>query len=89
MPAFTLYSARGSSNADRVRLTLAEGGLTDFETVILDLRAGEQKVRVFRHYQSFLCTSGMLMVYQVQRKLQPPSVGQSTYRSLPQWACAL
>ncbi|KIX97511.1 uncharacterized protein Z520_06963 [Fonsecaea multimorphosa CBS 102226] len=42
-PAFTLYGARGSTNTDRVRLTLAEGGLTDYELVLLDLRKGEQK----------------------------------------------
>jgi hypothetical protein len=45
MPAFTLYSSRGSTNTDRVRLTLAEGGFTDFDTVMLDLAKGEQKVR--------------------------------------------
>lgn len=45
MPAFTLYGACGSSNTDRVRLTLAEGGFTDYELVLLDLRKGEQKVR--------------------------------------------
>jgi hypothetical protein len=44
MPAFTLYSGRGSSNSDRVRLTLAEGGFTDFETVFINLAKGEQKV---------------------------------------------
>ncbi|KAM0342401.1 hypothetical protein ACHAPU_009588 [Fusarium lateritium] len=43
MPAFTLYSARGSSNTDRVRLTLAEGGFTDYEVVFLTLAKGEQK----------------------------------------------
>jgi hypothetical protein len=53
MPAFTLYSSRGSTNTDRVRLTLAEGGFTDFDTVMLDLAKGEQKVsnmclRVFK-----------------------------------------
>ena len=45
MPAFTLYGARGSTNTDRVRLTLAEGGFKDYELVHLDLRKGEQKVR--------------------------------------------
>lgn len=45
MPAFTLYGGRGSSNTDRVRLTLAEGGFTDFDLEILDMRKGEQKVR--------------------------------------------
>ena len=44
MPAFTLYGARGSSNTDRVRLTLAEGGFTDYELVYLNLQKGEQKV---------------------------------------------
>lgn len=44
MPAFTLYGSRGSTNTDRVRLTLAEGGFTDYELVLLDLRKGEQKV---------------------------------------------
>lgn len=45
MPAFTLYGSRGSTNTDRVRLTLAEGGFTDYELVLLDLLKGEQKVR--------------------------------------------
>lgn len=44
MPAFTLYGARGSTNADRVRLTLAEGGFTDYEFVLVNLAKGEQKV---------------------------------------------
>lgn len=44
MPAFTLYGARGSTNTDRVRLTLAEGGFTDYETVLFNLQKGEQKV---------------------------------------------
>ena len=44
MPAFTLYGWRGSSNTDRVRLTLAEGGFTDFEFVLVNLHKGEQKV---------------------------------------------
>ena len=44
MPAFTLYGSRGSSNTDRVRLTLAEGGFTDYELVLLNLQKGEQKV---------------------------------------------
>ncbi|RGP71772.1 glutathione s-transferase domain-containing [Fusarium sporotrichioides] len=43
MSAFTLYGARGSSNTDRVRLTLAEGGFTDYELVLLDLSKGQQK----------------------------------------------
>lgn len=44
MPAFTLYCAPGSTNTDRVRLTLAEGGFTDYELVQLNLLKGEQKV---------------------------------------------
>lgn len=43
MPAFTLYGARGSTNTDRVRLTLAQGGITDYKLVLLDLAKGEQK----------------------------------------------
>ncbi|KAF2874117.1 glutathione S-transferase [Massariosphaeria phaeospora] len=43
MPAFTLYGARGSTNTDRVRLTLAEGGFTDYELVLFNLHKGEQK----------------------------------------------
>lgn len=45
MPAFTLYGSRGSTNTDRVRLTLAEGGFTDYDLVLLNLQKGEQKVR--------------------------------------------
>jgi hypothetical protein len=44
MAAFTLYSARGSTNTDRVLLTLAEGGFTDYELVLLNLQKGEHKV---------------------------------------------
>jgi glutathione S-transferase len=44
MPAFTLYGARGSTNTDRIRLTLAEGRFTDYELVLLNLQKGEQKV---------------------------------------------
>lgn len=44
MPAFTLYGSRGSTNTDRVRLTLAEGGFTDYDLVLLNLQKGEQKV---------------------------------------------
>jgi glutathione S-transferase len=45
MPAFTLYGSRGSTNTDRVRLTLVEAGFTDYELVLLNLQKGEQKVR--------------------------------------------
>ena len=48
MPAFTLYGSRGSTNTDRVRLTLAEGGFTDYELVLINLQKGEQKVGVAR-----------------------------------------
>ncbi|KAH0432943.1 hypothetical protein CcaCcLH18_06058 [Colletotrichum camelliae] len=43
MPAFTLYGARGSTNTDRVRLTLAEGGFTDYELVLINLQKWEHK----------------------------------------------
>lgn len=43
MPQFTLYGARGSTNTDRVRLTLAEAGFTDYDLVLLNLMKGEQK----------------------------------------------
>ena len=46
MPAFTLYGSRGSTNTDRIRLTLAEGGFTDYELVLVDLQKGEQKVSI-------------------------------------------
>jgi hypothetical protein len=48
MPAFTLYGSRGSTNTDRVRLTLAEGGFTDYELVLVNLQKGEQKVSIPR-----------------------------------------
>lgn len=57
MPAFTLYGARGSTNTDRVRLTLAEGGFTDYELVMVNLQKGEQKV-------SPLCVSDALQCAQ-------------------------
>jgi glutathione S-transferase len=44
MPAFTLHGFPGSTNSDRVRLTLAEGGFTDFEFQIVDLLKGEHRV---------------------------------------------
>ncbi|OIW32565.1 hypothetical protein CONLIGDRAFT_642270 [Coniochaeta ligniaria NRRL 30616] len=43
MPAFALYGGRGSTNTDRVRLTLAEGDFTNYELVLLNLQKGEQK----------------------------------------------
>ncbi|KAJ4294083.1 hypothetical protein N0V90_007772 [Kalmusia sp. IMI 367209] len=50
MPAFTLYGFRGSTNTDRVRLTLAEGGFTDYDLVLLNLQEGEQKSRAICKY---------------------------------------
>lgn len=52
MPAFTLYGAPGSTNTDRVRLTLAEGGFTDYELVLLNLQTRDQKVREPFHLDS-------------------------------------
>lgn len=85
MPAFTLYGARGSTNTDRVRLTLAEGGFTDYELVILNLQKGEQKVN---DLFSFLLETdaASLLIHQtfvpllmplhlVQRKHKPSPVG--------------
>lgn len=57
MPAFTLYGARGSTNTDRIRLTLAEGGFTDYELVFLDLQRGEQKVSRISRRKGYLATS--------------------------------
>jgi len=44
MPAFTLYGSLGSTNTDRVRLTLAEAGFTDYKFEVLNLPKGEHKV---------------------------------------------
>ena len=62
MPAFTLYGALGSTNTDRIRLTLAEGGFTDYGLVHVNLQKGEQKVGelfttedVFSHFAHKLC----------------------------------
>lgn len=43
-PALILYGAHGSTNTDRVHLTLAEGGFTDYELVLVNLPKGEQRV---------------------------------------------
>lgn len=52
MPAFTLYGALGSTNTDRIRLTLAESGFTDYELVHVNLQKGEQKVgELFTHVE--------------------------------------
>jgi|HubBroStandDraft_4_1064222.scaffolds.fasta_scaffold1893537_1 glutathione S-transferase len=46
MPAFTLYGGNpGSTASDIVKLTLAEGGFTDYEFKGLDMMSGEHKVR--------------------------------------------
>jgi glutathione S-transferase len=45
MPAFTFYGAVGSAASDIVRLTLAEGGFTDYEFKSIDTMSGEHKVR--------------------------------------------
>jgi hypothetical protein len=44
MPAFVLHGSPTSTNTMRVRLTLAEGNITDYELVPLNLFKGEQKV---------------------------------------------
>lgn len=62
MPASTLYGALGSSNAARVRLTLAEGGFTDFELVLLDLRKREQKVRLMESISLCLTSSSAVIL---------------------------
>lgn len=43
-PSCYLYGFPGSTNTDRVRLTLAEAGISDYKFVVVDLRKGEQKV---------------------------------------------
>ncbi|PVI05430.1 glutathione S-transferase domain-containing protein [Periconia macrospinosa] len=43
MPAFTLYGFHGSTMTNRVRMTLAEGGFTDYEFVVVNLPKGEQR----------------------------------------------
>lgn len=48
MASFTLYGSRGSTCTDRVRLTLAEGGFTNYELVFLNLPKGEQRVSNFK-----------------------------------------
>lgn len=57
-PAFTLYGGRGSTCTDRVRLTLAEGGITDYEFVPLDMANLEHKVGV-EPVCSFLSIQGV------------------------------
>ena len=44
MPEFTLYGNPGSTASDRVRLTLAEGGFTDYEFVTMDFLKADHKV---------------------------------------------
>lgn len=57
MPAFTLYGALGSTNTDRVRLTLAEGGFDDFEFANLVFQNRDQKVSKLRCYRLFVFCS--------------------------------
>lgn len=54
MPGFTLYGSRGSTNTDRVRLTLAEGGYTDYKLVLLNLQKGEQKMSTLLSFRKFV-----------------------------------
>lgn len=46
MTYFILYGSRGSTNTNRVRLTLAEAGFADYELKFIDLQQGEQKVDI-------------------------------------------
>ena len=64
MPAFTLYGARGSTNTDRVRLTLAEGGFTDYELVLVNLQNGEQKVI----HSLFSSSSSLLLIWKEKKE---------------------
>ncbi|KAH7069225.1 putative glutathione-S-transferase theta, GST [Paraphoma chrysanthemicola] len=48
MSAFVLHGSRTSTNTMRVRLTLAEGNITDYEFVLLNLLKGEQKYEEHR-----------------------------------------
>lgn len=70
MSAFTLYGAHGSTNTDRVRLTLAEGDFTGYKFVSLDLQKGEQKVSSSPSYVHFCVahnSSSQANIYNVTR----------------------
>lgn len=69
MPAFTLYGARGSTNTDRVRLTLAEGGFTDYRLVFLDLQKGEQKVSDRFPYKVMQLSLAAVYYFRVNREV--------------------
>jgi hypothetical protein len=72
MPAFTLYGSRGSTNTDRVRLTLAEGGFEDYELVLVNLQKGEQKVGV--PLSRAKCIT-LTVLNPVRRSHEAPSMG--------------
>ena len=77
MPAFTLYGSRGSTNTDRVRLTLAEGGFTDYELVLLNLQKGEQKVGdlfLLRVDVAFPCVSKSYIVSSLKISSRSPNI---------------
>lgn len=82
MPAFTLYGSRGSTNTDRVRLTLAEGGFTDYELVLVNLQKGEQKVG-----DSFLleddAASPCVSKLHIVSSLKIPSLSHQLFVPLP------
>ena len=84
MPAFTIYGSRGSTNTDRVRLTLAEGGFTDYELVLLNLQKGEQKVRDPRFLEDDAVSWREQIVYRIEPQTSshssstcPPACSQS------------
>ena len=54
MPAFVLHGSLTSTNTMRARLTLAEGNITDYELVLLNLLKGEQKVSRHSFVQTLL-----------------------------------
>jgi hypothetical protein len=90
MSSFTLYGARGSTNTNRVRLTLAEGGFTNFELVFLDLAKGEQKVSdVVSNIVYFFLLSMLTRLHLVCRPLHASSMGKSPSHNIPRWVHTL
>lgn len=95
MPAFTLYGSRGSTNTDRVRLTLAEGGFTDYELVLINLQKGEQKVCEAISFENEATYPRVSKVYiadtavLVQRKPATSPMGQNTHHHFPRWVYSL
>jgi hypothetical protein len=90
IPAFVLYGARGSTNTDRVRLTLAEGGFTDYELVLADLQRGEQKVsspapHIYNHASFPQCQDRMKLtvIVSVRRKHETAPMGQGPSLDIP------